>query len=105
MYLAIDIGGTKTLIAIYSESGELVSKEKVVTPHDYDEFMSSIRDYFANVSYDIKSCVMGVPGLLDRQKGIVHALGNLPWRDKPIGNDVSQIIGGKPVKLENDSRL
>lgn len=105
MYLAIDIGGTKTLIGLYSESGELADKAKLQTSHDYDEFIDSIKYHKLDTKYDIKKCVVGVPGLLDRKKGIVHALGNLPWRDKPMRDDISQIIGNADVMIENDARL
>jgi glucokinase len=105
MYLAIDIGGTKTLLGVYSETGELQSREKIKTDHDYDGFISSIRDYYSNVTDDIKKCIVGVPGRVNREKGIVYALGNIPWENKLIANDISTVLGSTPVLLENDSRL
>ncbi|HVX56874.1 MAG TPA: ROK family protein, partial [Candidatus Saccharimonadales bacterium] len=54
---------------------------------------------------NLQGAAAGVPGLLDRQAGTVHALGNLPWRDKPIAHDIGGLIGGRPVIIENDSRL
>lgn len=105
MYLAIDIGGTKTLLGVYSATGDLKSREKIKTNHNYDAFLESIKNYYSNVTDGIESCVVGVPGLLNRGKGIVCALGNIPWQNKPIAADISNVIGGIPVLLENDSRL
>jgi glucokinase len=105
MYLAIDIGGTKTLLGVYSETGELRSREKIKTNHDYKGFIESIREYCSNITDDINKCVIGVPGRVNREKGIVYALGNISWENKPIAADISDILGGTPVRLENDARL
>ncbi len=105
MYLAIDVGGTKTLVGVYSESGELLSKTKIETNHDYDAFIESIKNALPDTKYDIKKCIVGIPGLVNREKGIVYALGNLPWKDKVIAADLSSALGGVKVLLENDARL
>jgi glucokinase len=105
MYLAIDIGGTKTLVGLYSESGQLQSKTRVETSRDYGEFIESIKNIKPDTTHDIKKCVVGIPGLLNREKGMVHALGNLSWRNKPMRDDISAAIGGVDVVIENDARL
>jgi glucokinase len=105
MYLAIDVGGTKTLIALFSGAGEMESKVKIQTPQAYEDFIESIKNNTNDITEGVKYCVMGIPGLLNREKGIVYALGNLPWRDKPIASDISKALGGIEVKLENDARL
>lgn len=106
MYLGIDIGGTKTLIAALNDEGEIIASRRFPTDHDYDGFL---RDLGANLKElpltgDFKACA-GVAGLLDRKAGIVHSLGNLPWRDKTIRSDISELIEDRWVMLENDSRL
>ncbi len=106
MYLGIDIGGTKTLVAALSDNGEITDERRFPSSHDYDQFL---RDLDANLKElrledGFRACA-GVSGLLDRQAGTVHALGNLPWRDKSIRDDISGLIGGKQVLIENDSRL
>jgi glucokinase len=105
MYLAIDVGGTKTLIGLYGESGKLQSKVRIETSSDYQEFIESIKNNKPDTMDGIKKCVVGVPGLINRERGIVHALGNLPWRDEPIRDDTSAAIGGVDTLIENDARL
>lgn len=106
MYLGIDIGGTKTLLATLSDSGEITGSRRFPTSQDYDKFLRDLESNLKELGPEggFSACV-GVPGLLDRDKGTVIALGNLPWRDKPIRDDISGLIGGKPVIIENDSKL
>jgi len=42
MYLAVDIGGTKTLVASMSKSGEITKSSKFPTPRDYEHFWKSL---------------------------------------------------------------
>lgn len=105
MYLGIDIGGTKTLIATLDDQGKILEQTKFPTAKDYDQFLADLKQNLAslNLDADIKCCA-GVPGLIDRKTGVVHALGNLPWQDKPIQDDIASVVG-YPVIIENDARL
>jgi predicted NBD/HSP70 family sugar kinase len=44
MYLAIDVGGTKTLMAVFSEGGQIVASKKIFTDPDYDKFLDSLKE-------------------------------------------------------------
>lgn len=106
MYLAIDIGGTKTQLAIFDQSGKKISDKKFPTNENYETFLKNLEKNVAEISTnEILYCVCGVPGLLDREKGIAESLGNLPWKNKTISADVSKVINGLPVIIENDARL
>ena len=106
MYLGIDIGGTKTLVATLSDSGEITQSRRFPSSHDYDRFLSDLDENLKQLTLEdgYRACA-GVAGLLDRRAGTVHALGNLPWHDKPIRDDISKLIGGTELIIENDSRL
>ena len=106
MYAGIDIGGTKTLVAKLSDKGRITDSRHFPTPHDYQDFLRTLDDNLRQLKLekDVRVCA-GIPGLLDRQTGTVHALGNLPWHNKPIRGDISRILGSAPVLIENDSRL
>jgi glucokinase len=107
MFLAIDIGGSKTLLAIFSPSGQVISKYKIDTNPNYEQFLADLgqvlREQFKN--YDIHYCCCGVPGRLNREEGIGLAMGNLPWRNVPIKQDVAKLLNGAPVVIENDAKL
>jgi hypothetical protein len=50
MYLAIDIGGSKTLLATFSTGGKLHDSVKFKTPHDYPEFLKEIGSAFKELN-------------------------------------------------------
>lgn len=105
MYLAIDLGGTKTLIATFSSEGQLLESVRFPTPEDYEEFLGELSKNVSTLEINqIDSCVMAVPGLIDREQGIEISLGNLPWKNKHIRDDVSKTLGNIPVSIENDSK-
>ena len=43
MYLGIDIGGTKTLVAALNEHGEMLVSLKFATPEGYDDFLDALK--------------------------------------------------------------
>ncbi len=106
MIIGVDIGGTKTLVASFDLAGKITKELSFATPQDYTEFLSKLEDTFSNFAdINISRCCVGVPGLLDRRKGIVKSLGNLPWVNQPIGSDIAKIFGLSKVSIENDSKL
>jgi len=105
MIIGVDIGGTKTAVASFTESGKLLEERRFETPKDYDEFLKVLSDtaHMAEVNKAKVACV-AVPGLIDREQGVVFHLGNLPWKNKPIRRDIAELFG-IPVYIENDSKL
>ncbi len=105
MYVAIDIGGTKTLVVIHDAKGKRIGEIKFLTSQDYEKFLSDLTENVAKLSTNnILHVVAAVPGLIDRTTGVVRVFGNLPWRDTPIRDDLARIFDTK-VTIENDSRL
>lgn len=105
MYLGIDIGGTKTLIASLTNEGVIVETRKFPTPKIYGEFLSELAANVALLSTkDFVACGVAIPGRLDRTRGIGKAFGNLPWKDVPIQHDVHKLTH-LPVVVENDANL
>ncbi len=105
MYLGIDIGGTKTLVACLDKDGVITERLKFPTPKEYDDFISLLTDIVAKMStITFVGCCVGVPGRLDRKRGIGIAMGNLPWKNVPVKIDVERIVRC-PVVVENDAKL
>jgi glucokinase len=106
MYVGIDVGGTKTLVAKLSDDGQIIDRRRFPTSHDYGQFVRDLDENLQQLQLDESfRCCAGIPGLLNRQTGVVQALGNLPWHNVPIRDDISKLIGGQKVIIENDSRL
>ena len=105
MYMAIDIGGTKTLIAVFDSDGVITSQQKFPTNHSYPNFIKDLRRTINELATEeVRYACVAAPGKIDRQTGIALAFGNLNWKDIPLAADISKILGC-PVLLENDVKL
>jgi len=107
MYLAIDIGGTKTLFAVFEDKGQLVDQYKQPTSRDYPAFLNDTKRALSEElgHHKFVACCCGVPGEVDRSAGIALVFGNLPWRNVPIKKDLGSILGPMAVIIENDANL
>lgn len=105
MFLGVDIGGTKTLMACFSAVGQPTSTKKFKTNQDYKQFLVDFEANFKSLTQsDLQSAVVGIPGRLDRELGRALGYGNLKWPEVPIEADIQAIVGC-PVTIENDSKL
>ncbi|MEX1995591.1 MAG: ROK family protein [Candidatus Saccharimonadales bacterium] len=107
MYLALDIGGSKTLLAVFSEDGKLVESQKIPTDPSYNQFLKDLGQIFATSlkAHAFTACCCAIPGRVDRNNGVGVVFGNLPWKNVPIRDDLKKMLGGIPVLVENDSNL
>lgn len=105
MYVGIDIGGTKTLIAVFDENGKVQESVKFPTPVEYSQFVAELANTVANLAtQDFAAAAVAIPGILDRNKGLLVKLGNLPWENEQIQADIEKITHC-PVFIENDAKL
>ncbi len=105
MYLAVDIGGTKTLVGVFTNAGSLSESVKFATPTNYDDFLQALRQSLAGLKcQEFDQAAVAAPGLIDRKQGIALTFGRLPWQNTPIKHDVRQLVHC-PVIVENDTKL
>lgn len=106
MFVAVNIGGTKTLIAIFDREGKTIEQIKFPTPPDYEDFKKELAKTVAGLTTkDFTRVVTAVPGLLNRKEGLALAFGNLAWKPPvPIAADFEKIFQC-PVMIENDTKL
>ena len=103
MYLAIDIGATKTLIALFSKRGRVVRRIKFRTAQGYKTFLNDVSDNLKLFQkYKIKSIVIAVPGIV--QKNYTVNFGNRSWGDIDILSSIKALFDC-PVYFENDANL
>ena len=103
MYLAIDIGGTKTLIALFSPHGVVLRKTKFKTSQSLPRFISDLtRNLEPYKKRKIRSVIMAVPGVV--QKNCSARLGNRNWGDVDFISPVKNVFDC-PVYIENDANL
>lgn len=105
MYLGVDIGGTKTLVAVLDDEANIQEQAKFPTPKNYDHWLLELRHTLHHFEHqDFRAAGVAVPGRLNREHGIVYDLGNLPWHDERIQADCEKIMAC-PVVIENDANL
>ena len=105
MYLGIDIGGTKTLVATLNSDGVILEKIKFHTPENYSDFIEELAACVDKLSTKkFVACGVALPGHLDRKNGIGTVMGNLPWKNVYVEDDVKKLLDC-PVVIENDAKL
>lgn len=105
MYIAIDVGGTKTLVAAIDPKGKVKQNIKFPTPQLYQDFVQELTNTVAKLSTkEFDAFCVAAPGKLDRQRGVGLAFGNLPWENVPIEEDLELIVKA-PGLVENDAKL
>lgn len=105
MYAAVDIGGTKTLVAVFDAGGKVLEEIKFPTPTEYPLFLQALEAAVRELHHkDFKRAAVAAPGRIDRQHGVVTAFGNLPWQNVALKTEAERILGC-PVALENDAKL
>lgn len=105
MYLAVDVGGTKTFVASITDDGVIKERLRFLTPKDYDSFTQELAKNVAKLSTkQFIAAGISAPGKIDHENGLGIAMGNLPWRNVPIKKDMEK-LAGCPVILENDAKL
>ncbi|HSX23931.1 MAG TPA: ROK family protein [Candidatus Saccharimonadales bacterium] len=105
MFLAVDIGGTKTLLACFDDKGKITAEVKFATSQTYSEWLQDLAKNLPALKCDDfqKGCV-AVPGRLDRENGIALGYGTLQWGQESIQADV-EATTHCPILLENDAKL
>jgi glucokinase len=106
-YLAVDIGGTKVLLAVFASDGQPVTEHKIPTPKDYPELISAIASALKNElgGFSFSHACVAVPGWIDFENGIARNFGNLPWENVAIREDFERLVPGIKVLLHNDAKL
>lgn len=104
MYLVIDIGGTKTLIALFTAHGRVIRRVKFPTPANKSEFLETLFNnlvpFALHFEQKIENIVVAVPGFVENN--IAVWFGNRPWKKVDIAAVVNKLFV-QPVYLLNDA--
>lgn len=104
--LAVDIGGTKTLLAVFEHrDGEPIEEIQFPTDKSYPDFLRDFKTHLGKLKdTHFVATGVGMPGILDRETGTGISFGNLGWKNVPIKADLETILG-YPVFVENDAKV
>ena len=103
--LGLDIGGTKISSGL-NDKGMIYERTKINTPFNgsQDEILKVIADHISSyLSFDFRAIGIGIPGLVDPDKGIVYNLANIPSFQKVDLKDYLESAFNVPVFVNNDA--
>lgn len=108
--LALDLGGTKLAIAVFTEEGKMLSKQvSLLHNRKGAEVSELINDQISSnlsainiVKHDIRSIGVSIPGIYYSRSGKVWAP-NIPgWEEYPLLEEIKKITGDIPVAIDSD---
>lgn len=111
MYLAIDIGGTKTLLALFSRSGRKLKTFKFKTDQNPEVFIFHLKEHLEVFlrGRKVKTVTAAIAGIVPKNGRIKY--GNLPWGNYDLLTELTTLITAfyphktPRVLLENDANL
>lgn len=105
MLVAVDTGGTKTLIASFSEDGVLGDQVKFATPKRSTDYVQVLRDKITEIYADqpVEAIVIAMPGIV--KDGVAVWCNNLKWKDFDVATAMAGVLKDVPILVENDANL
>lgn len=110
MIIAVDTGGTKTLLTLFSDSGSIIKDHRFPTPANQDDYLVELADQVSKFIQDInqkqiRALCLASPGLI-KNNVIAWGGGNLHWNNVRVANTLKPILPlGTPIFVENDANL
>ncbi|HET7059716.1 MAG TPA: ROK family protein [Candidatus Saccharimonadales bacterium] len=105
MYLAVDIGGTKTLVATIGDDGVIEQQHRFATPQDYESLLDGLRGAAEQFSAkQFQGGGVGVPGHIDYEHGVSVNSPHVEWGNVPLRDDCAKIFGC-PFVIDNDANM
>jgi glucokinase len=108
--LAIDLGGTKLAIALFTEDGDLLAEETIALEKRQGHVVGAliteqVEKYKTLQKINgqmIISVGVSVPGIYNKTTGRVWAP-NIPgWQNYPLLEEIKSIAGNMPISIDSD---
>lgn len=110
MIIAVDTGGTKTLLALFSNDGTILKSHRFPTPLDQNEYLAQLTNEITAFldpaeQSQIRALTLASPGLIN-DGVIVWGGGNLQWQNVNVTSALRPLLPvGTPILVDNDARL
>ncbi len=105
MLVTVDTGGTKTLVASFSEDGVVGEQIKFPTPKNSADYVALLRKTLIETygGQPVEAIVVALPGII--RNGIAVWCNNLKWKNFDVGLALKGVLGDAPILVENDANL
>lgn len=111
-YIGVDLGGTNIAIGIVNKNYEIVKKGSVPTKPErgcdpiIEDMAALAKKLVAECSLtldDIEYVGVATPGTANSETGVVEYSNNIKFLDYPLAANLSALLDGKKVYIENDA--
>ncbi len=111
LYAGVDLGGTNTRAGLVDEDGKILAMASVPTCRTggYERIVMDIAALVGrildeqNLDLDDIECIgIGVPGSINRERGVLIYANNFDFTNAPIGPELQKHLD-RPVYLQNDA--
>lgn len=105
--LAIDLGGTKLASALFSSTGDIVSRNTIALDGRAGAEVGvlvkdEVKKYRDSEGGSLQSIGVSVPGISRRKSGTVWAP-NIPgWEDYPLMREIGEVADGASIEMDSD---
>jgi glucokinase len=111
LVVGVDIGGTKTAILVVDPDGTVRARTVAPTAVGAQDraadsiasLVAAALDQAGATTEDVAALGIGVPGRIDRARGLISLAVNLDWHDLPLGPRLEARLG-IPTIIDNDVR-
>jgi glucokinase len=108
--LAIDLGGTKLALAVFSQEGDLLWEEKINLDKRKGTgvgrlvaaSVAAILEKQRDKGEEIEAIGVAVPGIYHRNEGTVWAPNIEGWENYPLLKEIKSVAGDIPVIIDSD---
>ena len=112
--LVVDLGGTTAKVALVSQTRRIVQSDVIPTGRHsrpqtlipkLAKALQALKQGARRRGFSVKGIAIGVPGLVDAKRGMVHYLVNMAgWREVPLRRLIERSLK-LPVLVDNDVNL
>ncbi len=105
MYIGIDLGGTKTEVAVLNENGDILFRHRKPTPKDYKETLLNIKSLIDEAEQNVEhkcSIGIGIPGTISPYTKKVKNANSTWLNNQPMLEDLSALLN-REIKIANDA--
>ncbi|MBR6916364.1 MAG: ROK family protein, partial [Clostridia bacterium] len=111
-YIGVDLGGTNIAVGIVDEDNRIIKKGKTPTAPERgaDTIVADMaalsKSLLADAEIPLSEVAwagVATPGTADSDRGVVVYANNIPFLDYPLAANLSALLDGIPVHIENDA--
>lgn len=102
MYAGVDVGASKTIVAVESLNGD-TSQQRFETPKDINYFFTTVistTQYLLD-EHELHGWVIAAPGIIDN--GRLVRGGNIRWQDADLATHLASAFPDAPIEILNDA--